>query len=82
MHTVQESDPRQETKGAEKCCTNMDSSSKYTDNNTKPMVKTKANKPTEYFLSGPNYNSNKRKSAEATQQIHRDFDDVFKYWAL
>ena len=49
---------------------------KPTDNNTKPTVKTKANKSTEYFISGLNYNNNKRKSAEATQLKHRDFDDV------
>ena len=77
MHTVHESNPRQETNVAEKCCTITDSSSKSTDNNTKPTEKTKANESAEYFLSGPNYNSNKRKGAEATQQIHRDFDDVF-----
>ena len=41
------------------------------------MVKAKANKPTEYFLTGPTYDSDKRKSVESTQWIHKDFDDVF-----
>ena len=50
---------------------------KLRDNSTKPMVKTKSNKKTECFLLGPTYESDKKKSAEATQQIHIDFDDVF-----
>ena len=74
---VQESEPKQGTDGAEKCYTNMDSISKSRDNDTKPMVKTKSNETTEYFLSGLTYESNKKKSAESTQQIHKDFDDVF-----
>ena len=41
------------------------------------MVNTKSNETTEYFLSGPNHESDKKKSAESTQQIHKDFDDVF-----
>ena len=41
------------------------------------MVDTKSHKATEYFLSGPNYESDKKKSAESTQQIHKDFDAVF-----
>ena len=45
----------------------MDSSSKLRDNNTKPMVKTKYNKTTEYFLSVPDKESNRKKSAESTQ---------------
>ena len=68
---------QQETDSAEKCYTNMDSISKLRDNSTKPMVETKSNKTTEYFLSGLTYVSDKKKSAEATQQIHIDFDDVF-----
>ena len=41
------------------------------------MVKAKANKPTEYFLAGPTYDSDKRKSFKSTQHIHKDFDEVF-----
>ena len=40
------------------------------------MVKTKSNKTTEYFLSGPNNERDKNKSAESTQLIYKDFDDV------
>ena len=40
------------------------------------MVKTKPTKTTEYFLSGLTYKSNKEKSAESTQLIHKDFDDM------
>ena len=71
MHTVWEPKPKQETDGAEKCYTNMDSILKSRDNNTKPMVKTKSIKTTEYFLSGLTYKSDKKKSAESTQQIHK-----------
>ena len=31
----------------------------------------------EYFLSGLNYESNKKRSTETTQQIHKDFEVVF-----
>ena len=41
------------------------------------MVETESNKMTEYFLLGLTYESDKKKSAESTQQIHKDFDDVF-----
>ena len=77
MHTAQGSIHKQETSGAEKYCTNKDSISNSTNNNTKPMAEAKANKSTEYFLAGPTYDSNKRKSVESTQQIHKDFDDIF-----
>ena len=50
MHTVQESEPKQETDRAEKCYTDMDSFSKSRENTTKPVVKTTSNKTTEYFL--------------------------------
>ena len=67
MHTAQETEPKQETDSVEKCYTNMDSILKLRDNRTKPMVKTKSNKTTEYFLSGLTYESDMTKSAEATQ---------------
>ena len=77
MHTAQGSNHGQETGTAEKCCTNKDNISNSKNNNTKPMVEAKANRSTEYFLAGPTYDSDKRKSVESTQQIHKDFDDVF-----
>ena len=77
IHTVQGSTQVQETDGAEKCYTNKTSISKSANNNTKPMIKAEANNSTRYFIAGPNCDSNKRKSAESTHQIHKDFDDVF-----
>ena len=41
------------------------------------MVDTNANKPPNYFLSGPNCDTDKKKSAELTQQIHKEFNDAF-----
>ena len=41
------------------------------------MVNTNANIPTKYFLSCPNCDTDKRKSAELTQQIHKEYNDVF-----
>ena len=76
MYTVQESKSKQERNEAEKCYKNMDSISKLRKNNTKQMVKTKSIKTMEYFLSDPTHES-KKKSAESTQQIHKDFDDMF-----
>ena len=77
MCTAQETKPKQETDSAETCYTSMDSNLKSRDSSTKPTVKTKSNKTTEYFLSGLTYKSSKKKSAEATQGIHIDFADVF-----
>ena len=75
--TAQESNTDQETDGAAKCCANTDSISKSTNNSSKSTVHTNANKPTNYFLSGPNCDTDKRKSAELAQQIHKEFNDVF-----
>ena len=52
--TTHESNTKQETSGAAKCCANTDSISKSTNNSTKSMVNTNENKPIKYFLSGPN----------------------------
>ena len=41
------------------------------------MVKSRLSDTTEYFLSGLNYDSNKKRSAETTQQLHKEFEDVF-----
>ena len=53
--------------------------SKSTNNSTKSTVDTNANKldkSTKYFLSGPSYDTGKSKSAELTQQIHKEFNNV------
>ena len=75
--TTKESNTNQETGGAAKCCATTDSISKSTKNSTKSMVNTNANKPTNYFLSGPNCDIDKKKSAEWTQQTRKEFNDLF-----
>ena len=65
--TALESNIKQETVGAAKCCANTDSISKSTNNSTRSMVNTTRNKPTDYFLSGPNCDRDKKKGAELTQ---------------
>ena len=70
----------QETHRAEKCYTNKTSLSKLTEvtnNKTMQTVKAEANNSTRYFIAGPNSDSDKGRSAESTQQIYKDFDDVF-----
>ena len=46
----------------------------YTD---KPTVNNKLSNAVDYFLPGPNHDSDKRVSAEITQWLKRDFEDVF-----
>ena len=77
MHSVWGSEPKQKMVRGAKCYTNIDSTSKLRDNKTKQTAKRKSQKTTRYLLSGLNYKSNKKRSAEATQQIHKDFGDVF-----
>ena len=76
MHAIQRDDPKQETVKAEKYCTNTDSISKYS-NKSKPMVESRLSETINYFLSGPSYDSDKKRSTEITQQLHKDFDEVF-----
>ena len=75
MCTIQKDDPKQETVKAEKYCTNTDSISK-SNNKSKPMAKSRLSETIEYFLSGLSYYSKKKRSAEFTQQLHKDFEDV------
>ena len=75
--TIQGSNTKQEKDGGGRCCTNTDSSSKSANNSTKSMVKTNPDKAKNYFLAGPKCDSDTKKSAETTQQIHKEFDDVF-----
>ena len=81
MHTIQGDNWMQETVEAEKYCTNIDGISK-SNNRTKSMVHSKLTNKTKYFLSGLSYDSNKKRSAETTQQLHKEFDDVFNYIGL
>ena len=55
----------------------MDGIFKTTNNNNGVTVNPNANTLTKYFLSCPNVETGKRKSAELTQQMHAEFDDVF-----
>ena len=55
----------------------MDGIFKTTNNNNGSTVNTNANTLTKYFLSCPNIETDKRKSAKLTQQIHTEFDNVF-----
>ena len=76
MHTVWGSEPEQETVRGAKSATQTYSISKSKDSKTKPIVERKSHKTTEYFLSRLSYESDKKKSAEATQQEHKNFADV------
>ena len=55
----------------------MDGILKTTINDNGPTVNSNANTLTKYFLSCPNIETDKRKSAKLTQQIHKEFDNVF-----
>ena len=66
----------QEVDRGKKCYANSDSISKF-DNKDAPMVIYKEPNIINYFLPGPNQGNDKRVSAESTQQLQRDFKDVF-----
>ena len=72
-----ESNTTQEAHVAEKSCINTEADSKVNikvnghSNNTNP------NTITNYFLSSPNVEADKRKSIELMQEIHNTFGDVF-----
>ena len=66
----------QEADRAEKWYVNTDSISNF-DNKEKPTVTDKECNTINYFLPGPNQDNDKRVSAEITQQLQRDFKDVF-----
>ena len=72
MHDIQGDDQMQETAEVQKCCTNIDDISK-SNNRTKPMVNSRLIDETEYFLLGPSYYSDKKRSAETTHQLHKEF---------
>ena len=66
--TDQREDMKQETNRAEKCYTNTDSISKY-NNKYMSMVNNQLSNTVEYFLWGLSYDSDKKKSAQLTQQL-------------
>ena len=63
------SNAKQETHGAGEYCTSTDGSFKNTNNNSGPADNTNANTLTNYFLSCPNIETDKRKSTELTQCV-------------
>ena len=74
---AQREDTKQETKRAEKYYTNTNSISKSNSTKISQWSITNYLTTVEYFLPGLNYDSDKKKSAEITQQLQRDFEDVF-----
>ena len=71
MCIIQKDEPKQEPVKAEKYQTNIGSIPK-SNNKSKPMVESRLSETIDYFLSGLSYDSNKKKSAEITQQLHKD----------
>ena len=74
--TAQRTDMMPERSRTEKCYTITGSILK-SDNTDKTTVNNKLSNTKGYFLPGPNCDSDKKKSAEITQQLQRDFKDVF-----
>ena len=68
---------RQETHVAKESCTNTDEDLKNANNINGSKNNTNTNTLTNYFLSSPNIEVDKRKSIELTQNIHNVFDNVF-----
>ena len=66
----------QEADRAEKYYANTGSLSNF-ENKDKETVIDKESNTINYFLPGPNQDNDKRVSAENTQQLQRDFKDVF-----
>ena len=60
---------KQETHGAKENCTNTDEDLKNANNVSGSDSNTNTNTLTNYFLSSPNIEIDKRKSAELTQKI-------------
>ena len=69
-------DTRQETQVANKSCTNMDEDLKITDNIIGYSNNNSTNTLTNYFLSSPNMEVDKRKSIELLQIIHSVFNGI------
>ena len=71
------SDTRQEGHVGKESCTNKDDNLKITNNDNGSSSNTSINILTNYFLSSPNIEVDKRKSIELMQKIHNMFDNVF-----
>ena len=75
-YAAQSADIVQKTNRTEKCYTNTDSILK-SENTDKPKVNNKLSNTTDYFLPGRSCDSDKKIDSEITQQLPRDFEDVF-----
>ena len=73
---AKESNTRQEAHVAKKSCTNMYEGLKVANNVSGSSNNTSINTLTNYFLSSPNIEVDKRKSIELTLRIHNVFDNV------
>ena len=71
-----ESNKTQDVPVGEKSCTNMKADSKVNKNINGHIANTNVNSLTNYFLSSPNVEADKRKSIELMQRIHKVFDNV------
>ena len=74
--TTQREAMKQETDRTVKCYTNTNSILK-SKNKYKPMVDNQLPNTVGYFLSGPSCDNDRKKSAEITQSLQGDFEDVF-----
>ena len=74
---AKESNTRQEAHVVKKSYTNMYKDLKVVNNDNWSSSKTSINTLTNYFLSSPNIEVDKRKSIKITQRIHNVFDNVF-----
>ena len=71
------SNTKQETHGANECYTNTEDGLKSTNDVNGSANNTNANTLTNYYLSSPNIEIDKRNSTELTQKIYSVFDNIF-----
>ena len=74
---MQHKHANQEVHGVEKSCTNMEVDLKVDNNVNSHYNSNNVNTQTNYFLSSPNVEADKRKSIKVTQKVHNVFDNVF-----
>ena len=77
MANANESDNRQEAHVVKESCTNIDEDLVLDNNVNRSSNNTSINTLTNYFLSSPNMEVDKRKSIELSQIIHNVFHNVF-----
>ena len=82
MSDAKTSNTKQETHGAKESCTNTDEDFKNANNINGSDSNTNTNTLTNYFLSSPNIEVDKRKSIELIQKIYNVFDVLMALGAL